>query len=483
MRIPIVLSICSVLAVLALPVSAQETPEAFLKRSLAAYGSTDKIETIAYHFDGTSSNRWQSHDPSRIESLPTKAVATLRPASGDYRLETEQRFPGGYLFHFVSIGLGDSAHTYDASGSRFGKTLIDLDAKGKANQFTQSMDRLPFSIVRGLLSRAEKTPASFSIQQDKDEATQIIETNGTPVQYTFEPHTQRLQRIALSRRVATGDTVQIVTEFLHEKMFDGLWQAAEIRISQRGKITRSDTAEHLRTLLINAEPKGSSWAIPKDRKSSANAPDFQVEHLSENFINLYDSGSDRNLPFFRSGNEVTAFDAPVSPALTARALAELHKQWPDARLAHVVISHFHNDHVSGLAPYLAQGAQVHSSALAQPMLEELLKVQGVAIAPTTFVVMTGAAAKAVVPGLDLYEVPNSHVRGMVIAHLPQEGLIYEGDLLSIPSDGTLTKPLEANRDLFNFLKTRPLAFTRMIGHHGHNRITPATLKALQKKAP
>jgi glyoxylase-like metal-dependent hydrolase (beta-lactamase superfamily II) len=457
---------------------AQETPAAFLKRSLAAYGATAQVRTVAYTVEGRASNRWQARDPKAPEALPTKATLVLRLDRGDFRSETEQRFPGGYLFHFVTVAEGATARTYDVPGSRVGKALFTLDAETRAQEFHQGTERLPFWTLRGLLAEAEQDAAPFSLHREGD-LVRLAKAGKPAVDFVFDAGTSRLVRIESTLTTSTGDEAQRVLAFDRERAFEGLWQPTRIRTTLRGAITAAETTETLKAFTLHAEATGATWQVPADRVAPPEGTALEVERLSDTFLNVYDPDSGRNLPFLRVGRELVAFDAPLAPGFCDHVLEAVRKVWPDTRVAWVVLTHFHNDHVAGLPAYVRAGARVACSATARPMLESMLRLQGVPFDDATF----HLPARARVPGLDLYEVPNRHVKGMVLAHLPGEGLIYEGDLLSLPVDGTLTAPLPVTRDLFAFLKAHPLAYTRMIGHHGNGRITPALLQALEGTRP
>ncbi len=477
--------LCSIsllcLALSALSVSAQEAPAAFLKRSLAAYGDTERIQTVAYTFEGHASNLWQAKDPHSPEALPTKATVVLRLDRGDFRSETEQRFPGGYLFHFVTIAEGPTALTYDVPGSRVGKALFTLDAETRAQELAQAAARLPFWTLKNLLAEVDKDPAPFSLRADKDGALHLKKAGAPNLEYIFDARTLRLNRVETTRGTSTGDKARSVTTFSQERRFDGVWQPTRIQTTLRGKITSTDSVDLLRMMQINTEPEAVSWKAPSDRVAALASTALEVERVSDTFLNIFDPDSGRNLPFARVGQELIAFDAPLAPGFCDRALAEVRKQWPEVHPAWVVITHFHNDHVAGLARYVREGARIACSAAARPMLEAMLRLQGVPFSKATFhLVSVGHPDRSLAPDLDLYDVPNAHVKGMVMAHLPKEGLIYQGDLVSLPLDGTLTPALSVTRDFFTFLKAHPLAYTRMIGHHGNSHITPALMHTLEQ---
>ncbi|WP_315816772.1 hypothetical protein [Paraflavitalea speifideaquila] len=77
--------------------------------------------------------------------------------------------------------------------------------------------------------------------------------------------------------------------------------------------------------------------------------------------------------------------------------------------------------------------------------------------------------------MGFYKVPNSHAQGLSFLYLPLESLIYEGDLLSMPEDGTITPAIQVSREFYQFLKKKKLRYKRIIGHHGLSDIKPSLL--------
>ncbi|MCD2421226.1 hypothetical protein LQ567_00525 [Niabella pedocola] len=74
------------------------------------------------------------------------------------------------------------------------------------------------------------------------------------------------------------------------------------------------------------------------------------------------------------------------------------------------------------------------------------------------------------------KVPNSHAQGLSFLYLPEEKLIYEGDLLSMPEDGTITPAFQVSREFYQFIQKHQITYRQIIGHHGLARITPETFQ-------
>lgn len=64
--------------------------------------------------------------------------------------------------------------------------------------------------------------------------------------------------------------------------------------------------------------------------------------------------------------------------------------------------------------------------------------------------------------IEFHGVVNVHADGMALAYFPAEKLIYQGDMLSVPLDGTLPFAIEVTQDMQRLLKLKEINFNRMI---------------------
>jgi hypothetical protein len=71
----------------------------------------------------------------------------------------------------------------------------------------------------------------------------------------------------------------------------------------------------------------------------------------------------------------------------------------------------------------------------------------------------------------LHEIKTTHAEGMSFVYLPKEKIIYEGDLYSLPDDGTIATAIEATRSFHAYLKKKRINPERIIGHHGRADIS------------
>jgi len=157
---------------------------------------------------------------------------------------------------------------------------------------------------------------------------------------------------------------------------------------------------------------------------------------------------------------------------------------PNKPIRFVVNTHSHFDHASGLAPFVAEGATIITRESNEQFLERALA------APRTLVGDTLAKAnrKPNVEGvgdrrtlrggnrsIELYHVRGlEHTDGMLIAHLPSEGVLFTADF-GIPNPGAAPAPVNPSLTvLVQNLDRLKLDFTTFITVHPPNPDRPLT---------
>lgn len=140
---------------------------------------------------------------------------------------------------------------------------------------------------------------------------------------------------------------------------------------------------------------------------------------------------------------VVVVDALGSPALAERLLAEIRKITPQP-VTHVIVTHYHADHIYGLQTFKAQGARIVAHRAARNYLNSdtaLLRLQASreTLAPwinaQTHVVPADdwieGTRDLVVGGVRLVLTPvgPSHTPEDVVVYLPQERVLFAGDLV------------------------------------------------------
>jgi glyoxylase-like metal-dependent hydrolase (beta-lactamase superfamily II) len=175
-------------------------------------------------------------------------------------------------------------------------------------------------------------------------------------------------------------------------------------------------------------------------------------------------------------DHVVAVEAPLSSQVSEQAIAEIKKAIPNKPVRFVAITHHHSDHSGGLRAFVAEGAAVITTAgnaayakslVASTQLQDALarnaKPLKLELVENRKRVFTDGTQT-----LELHDIgPNPHAREMLVAYLPRQGIVFQGDLFFSPFDG---QPLGfAQQSTQEFAaKIRALGFKvdKLAGVHG-----------------
>ncbi len=183
-----------------------------------------------------------------------------------------------------------------------------------------------------------------------------------------------------------------------------------------------------------------------------------------------------NVLFVEFADHVLMVDAPQSSGMTAQAVRMIHQKIPDKPIRYAVLTHHHDTHSGGVRTVIAESATVVTTRRAQPLLERMAAAVRT-VDPDALSLDPKAArfelvdkkrtftdGKRVVEILDLG--PNPHADEILAAYLPQEKILFQADLFSIPRVGGLEPASDAAVALAKRLQELGLAIDKLVGAHG-----------------
>ena len=161
---------------------------------------------------------------------------------------------------------------------------------------------------------------------------------------------------------------------------------------------------------------------------------------------------------------------------------------PGKPLSHVVLTHFHLDHVGGVRPYVAAGAVLVAHELAESHYRRLFGRLKSKILPDAYDRNPVAAKIAKVPGdgayriedplrpVAVYPVRNRHTTDMVMVWVEKEQILFNGDLYS-PGEDIPDKTPMGGVDLDRGIREQGLQVKLLTPSHGFPSVTYQEFKA------
>lgn len=447
-----------------------------IKKSLQTYGKWEVIRSLEYTVTGQrdaggqgksyKSGERQSYDAIRIYDFENRKMYE----------KNVNRFPGGYVFNFATVVKDTTAFNYDIDGTRGGK-VYNLRGKAIADSRWKVIgNHLAYYKVKELST----TKDSLTIEMaDSGYIIGRFDARRTQVGTYFLD-----AQFFLIRVTSAQNGNRITIEYGDYRNKQDRWSNERVR----GYINEALNFEENISLRFNPVIDNSIYELPQDyRPAAVNTPSTPVEIAKDIFLIQY-IGGDRNVLFVNMTDYVVVVEAPLSNDVSKSTIAAINRQLPGKPIRYVFVTHYHSDHTGGLRQFIATGATLIMGKeteayvrelAAQKQNDDLTKVPDAKLnlqfIDGTFRLEDSQHV------IDFYTVQNSHCDGMSLAHFPNEKIIYQGDLLSVPLDGTLPKPIEVTREMSQFIQSRGLKYDRVIGHHGHSHITPDMINSVLKQ--
>jgi glyoxylase-like metal-dependent hydrolase (beta-lactamase superfamily II) len=155
------------------------------------------------------------------------------------------------------------------------------------------------------------------------------------------------------------------------------------------------------------------------------------------------------------------------------SIAEMRKVIADKPIRYGVLTHHHSDHVPGAAAYAAEGATIITFKENETVVR---KAAGSDDAKLEFVedsmTLTDGSRSVV-----LYNIgPTPHAENILIAYLPDQGIIFEADHFPQPLNGVIPPAVPATVAFAAALDKLDLQYTKIVGAHSPRVASPADLK-------
>ena len=324
--------------------------------------------------------------------------------------------------------------------------------------FLMSLERRPPDAVRSL--------GTTMIGGKAQDVVGITDVDGAQLTLVVDRQTHlptRIEQLAIS--AAMGDTVDVLT-------FSDYRKVGRLFLPHRRDESRSNETEweyRVERFEIDTPIADTTFAVPGGLTQAA-APATNVQKLAPD-VYLVPGGYQSVFVVFDEYVVVLEAGAGQGRNIIAR-IREVASGKP---IRYVVATHFHDDHVAGLRPFIAEGTAIVTTADAKGRIEALARTRS-RLAPDTLdrsprapvieVVEKQRTFKDARHEVQLHQVgPNAHVDQILIGYLPAERILFEGDLLDM-ANGEPAAGGDDTADFARKLRALGLAFDRLIPVHG-----------------
>ncbi len=193
-------------------------------------------------------------------------------------------------------------------------------------------------------------------------------------------------------------------------------------------------------------------------------------HLIRNY-----SGQNQNTIAVEFADHVVALEAPGTSDGADAVIARIKELAPGKPIRYVATTHHHGDHIGGIRSFIAEGATVITTPGNRGVIERIAAAQQndrLSASPRKpeFLFIEGGrrVLKDRTRTVELIDIgPNPHAKEMVIAWLPKEKIVYQGDLFFVPANDAPFGPPQASTASFaQQLRALGLPYERIASVHG-----------------
>ena len=449
----------------------QRTPEQQLVADAAeALGGQARIEAaglLTMEGTGTQYNLGQDLRPGLAEQTFTVSafkreidLAAPRMRSTQTRTPNFAYFQGPQAQTQVQGVDGEVAYNVGATG-----TPARASAAAAADRRTDRFHH-PLVLLRAALAPTARLSA---VRTEGAERVVDITTDAGAITLAVGADNRPTRIQSPGTHINLGDVVLTTT-------FADYADAGGLQLPTRITTKVDDFTTGTYQAKATTAASGSLEAPAEARSASAPtapAPNVTVEEVASGVWFL--AGQSHHSAVVAFKDRLVLIEAPQSEARSLAAIAKAKELRPGTPLTHLVMSHHHFDHSTGLRAAIAEGLTIVTQAGNEAFVKEMAarpftrQPDTLAKAPKPPTVVAVGDTHTITDGarqLVLYHVAgNPHSDTMLMAYLPRERLLIEVDAFS---PGGTYHPYAAN--LLENVQRLKLRVDRVIPLHG--TITP-----------
>ncbi|MGH9816611.1 MAG: MBL fold metallo-hydrolase [Candidatus Acidiferrales bacterium] len=442
------------------------------------------MDAVSFQITGKQYHRNQS---PRADGPPdsTSFTATLAADFQRNRLmwERTSSFPGGFDFSNRWIATDQEGTNYNLLRRQFSP----LQSVAGFNDGI--LRRVPQYMLKSAFDRAATLRWAGEAQHDgkKYNLVSFATPTGVVITLHFDAQTNLLAKYEfLATEPLFGDVVS-ETAYTGYQSIGGI-QLPTGQVQKLGGVLVQDVAYSAHA--VNALPAGifdSPGGFAAAAPAGAPAA-VSVARLADGVFLIEGLGGGGYRVLFVEFREyIGVVEAPLNEDTSRTALRLIRETVPNKPIRFVAITHHHDDHSGGIRAYMAEGITVVTTPGNAPFL------RGVIRAP--FTIQPDAYARSGRRGassdfienkraiftdghrtLQLLDIgPGPHAEEMLVAWLPREKILFQGDLMNRPPDGSLNPANETTVHFAEWLKKTALPVEKLVGVHSQ----PSTMADLE----
>ena len=447
-----------------------------LDAGLAAYGGLDALRTIestTIRHEGFTVHRNQSRrTDAPYERTPLSGTLIVEPRRGRLYHDNKGSYPGGFNWHWGLMTNGKEAARVTYLERRINSTqaLPPQVMRGRLRW-------LPHNVLINALERAVQLRSLGRANYDNRPHDVITYANeeGTQLTLYLDARTHLLSKFeALGTDPYFGDSVQEIIFPAHRAVEK--FQVPTARVTK----IMGEVVEEIPYVEVafNKTYGDEQFKPPAGFTAPTSAPVDAppVNRLAENVYAIRGGGYNVLAVGFK--DHVMVVETPGGDNTSREVITRIKELMPGKPIKYAAVTHHHDDHAGGVRTYIAEGATIITTPALRSFFTRVaearnftLQPDALARNPRPLVLETLQNGKRVFTDgtqtVELYDIGSGpHMDEMIVAYLPNEKIIFQGDLLNRPEDGHVAPGNATTAHFADWLKKSGLAVERIVGVHG-----------------
>jgi glyoxylase-like metal-dependent hydrolase (beta-lactamase superfamily II) len=471
----------AVLALAAAPADAQQSvavrsyseARAVLDRGIEAIGGLQALralENIQVDFEGEGFARNQSARPEPpYDRNPRKGTFLLDAKRNAARFHLDYLFPGNNPTRNLILIRGDSAVGMDLT------QRIAAAAPGNTMAVV-SRSRMPHFLLLQALDRAStlRSLGRATLGGGPQNVIAFAAPNGAQLTVYFDARTALPSGLeTLNPDLVTGEAATL-WRYSEWQSVGGLKVPGRRVGSIAGETTESIAYRNPR---VNQPVHDSMFVLPSGVPDvSDSIPQFAKVEVGRGVWLLQELTNGYSALAVAFKDHVMVIEPGSSDVESRRAITAVNELAPGKPVKYIVATHHHEDHTGGVRAYLAEGATLVTTAGNRGYFERIAKSRRT-IAPDSLSARPRSPTIEIVSGrrtftdgdrtVELVDVgPSPHANEILVAWLPQEKLVFQGDLFGVGWGAPVGPASPISRHFAKRLTELKLDAERILGVHG-----------------
>lgn len=229
-------------------------------------------------------------------------------------------------------------------------------------------------------------------------------------------------------------------------------------------------------VIFNGALRDENFRLPAGMKQATSAPPAQpFTKYSDNVYTVNAGGY--NVLAVGFSDHVFVMETPANDNVSRQAITEIRKLFPGKPIRYFAVTHHHDDHAGGIRTYIAEGATLLSLPGEKAFFEKVaqgkftIDPDSLSLNPMPLKAEVIEKGKRVLTDgtttVELIDIgPGGHTNEMLVAYLPKEKLVFQGDLVNRPANNDPATINDTTVHFVNWMEQSSLGIDRVIGVHG-----------------